>query len=267
MHHYRIHAVLLILISVICQTQSFSSLKGRHTKNAYFSSKVVDTDELQAPSSDHCILQVTERSEIPELAALCISTFFDDNDDARENTPEWRPVQALNVLRMIQSWKKEKMRHASLQRLYDLQVRELSSRFPLLQNAMYYVKNGEGRAIAFAEITLWPFKMSYLSGESDEAEVTAPKIINVCVEKGERGKKHGENLMKACMAKVSEWNETSVFLLVDEDNTRARNFYKKLGFVELFRDTTMGTYDPGDGSQALRVIKTVKILMRKDVTP
>ena len=70
-------------------------------------------------------------------------------------------------------------------------------------------------------------------------------ISNIVICKDYQGQKLGEYLLKDCIKRCIRKNVEFLHLEVRVDNTKARNLYKKLGFIEV--RTRVGYYAGVDG--------------------
>lgn len=91
-----------------------------------------------------------------------------------------------------------------------------------------------------------------------------PFLTNLAVTKYARKSGVGSALLQTCENTiVSSWNASEILLQVEDDNTKAIEFYLKRGWKEIFADPTTKRYDTN--GFFLREIRSTKVCMRKSL--
>ncbi|CAM9374793.1 unnamed protein product, partial [Hapterophycus canaliculatus] len=101
-----------------------------------------------------------------------------------------------------------------------------------------------------------------ISANAEGAELR-PILANLAVARSERRKGLAKRLVKQCEETCKEWGYDEILLLVEENNTRARRLYTKLGYKMLFRDTKAKKILPD--TYQIRDVPCVNVCMRRDL--
>lgn len=93
--------------------------------------------------------------------------------------------------------------------------------------------------------------------------VILPKIANLAVARAARRFGVGSQLMTQCEQEARRWGNSHVTLFVDDDNIAGREFYRRLGFKELYTDRSCRRYVVS--GLFLRHERNPKILLAKNI--
>ena len=99
----------------------------------------------------------------------------------------------------------------------------------------------------------------------------APVMSNLAVARTGRRKGLAQKLVRSCEAKTLDWKQPALSLVVEEQNTKARRLYKKLGYKVVEKDAHATTLTPlTDGRLLLESTTTLTMrrnLLLPDINP
>eukprot|EP01041_Mallomonas_annulata_P003647 gene3647-7274_t len=202
--------------------------------------------EIQYSTNDVHISRITTLEELKNGADLCIKVFFGESNNF--------------------------LKKASLFRLSELHTNEMSTRFTMPSSAMYKAVDNDNLMVGFAEIFLWHKndtkyinEFPTMSTESmSSPKYLYPKIANVAVSSKARRKGVGSRLLQSCYLKAQQWGYQEVYLLVDEDNTLAMDFYINAGFEVVGIDNKSWRYEWK--GMFIKSVNKPQVLLRKALT-
>jgi len=124
-----------------------------------------------------------------------------------------------------------------------------------------------GGVLGFVEVCEKKFRLgekyeSSASGTSTNSDVR-PFLSNLSVREDARRSGVGSALVDSCETAIRSWPRryNEIVLQVEDDNTLARKFYEKRGYVALFADPACRRFDTT--GWMLRRVPTTKVAMRK----
>lgn len=187
---------------------------------------------------------IRRRDEVFAAAALCMEVFFAAEEEPRGGAERW----LHDAVRRL-------ARQRLLRQLYGQLSGAMLAALSLPQHIMLQAESldAETGLLGFVEMSLSQSLMPVeaasewgLTPVEDEAPTRAwqvrpgpkypkyPKIQNLAVAEGARGRGIGRHLVTRCVAQAAQWGYRDVLLSVEPENVGAVEFYKSLGFRTLF---------------------------------
>ncbi|CAM9349345.1 unnamed protein product [Scytosiphon promiscuus] len=191
-------------------------------------------------------LEVVTDETIPETAEFFVENFWED---------EVAPSQKRSLVReLVTDYRR---RYGSL-----MGKRKLESMLLVARG-----KQGQIVGCIAVEVSVCMgervgVKARGISANAEGAELR-PILANLAVARSERRKGLAKRLVKQCEDTCKEWGYDEILLLVEENNTRARRLYAKLGYKMLFRDTKAKKILPD--TYQIRDVPCVNVCMRRDL--
>lgn len=90
-----------------------------------------------------------------------------------------------------------------------------------------------------------------------------PVLANLAVARSARRRGLAKRLVKRCEEAAKEWGYDEVLLLVEENNSRARRLYQKIGYRTLFKDNDARKIVPSD--YAIKELPCTNVCMRREL--
>ena len=228
---------------------------------------------------------------LQEICQMCIAAFFNDGPKGKR-TPFYKELQ-LGYLRSLQQSDLKRRRKLFpdtnmmfVARRVIPATMDTARRTPLILDTskIYNLRGSEqadfcrGEILGFVEVTQRQYGLGGTEGIGLDGEgglrslrrrgmyTDRPVLTNLSVKYDARQSGVGGRLLEQCERLVqSRWNMQEIILEVEDDNSKALDFYTKRGYKVLFEDPASRRYDTN--GLILRQLRCRRKVLRKLLSP